>query len=385
MKCLAVREQIKAYTDGELGRVARWRMARHLARCVECQLEAKAMADLTEQVQNAGDIPAPEGLREKVLGKVEFKAVSAAGRKWPYVTKPVAAAGVLVFAVIVAAVFPMFQPASMTSPQQVKNEPAAKPAQVAKSVAAKQSVKHRTDHWAYDAVPEVRNQLTSPAPMIVKTGELTVLVQDYAKAGDTVVRMVKSAGGYVTDSSTISDSGSVTSGSMTLKVPVGRFEGLMEKLGALGKVKSKGITGEDVTGEVVDLESRLRNMRAEEMQYLSIMNKAVRVNDVVTVSRELYRVREEIETTVGRIKYLKTAADMSTIELTLTEKKNAAPQGTTMKSLTGAWASLLGTLSAIVSGVVWLLVYSPFWALPLVGVLYWRRKNRRVLSSVNEG
>jgi hypothetical protein len=228
----------------------------------------------------------------------------------------------------------------------------------------------------------VRNQEASnsyegspSAELIVKTADMTIEVKDFQKANDQAIVIAKSSGGYITNSSAASDAGVPSSGTLAIRVPVESFERAVKRLGELGKIKSNAISGEDVTGEVVDLESRLRNKRAEERQYLDIMNKAHRVTDIVTVSNELYRVRGEIEEMVGRVKQLRSSAAMSTINLTLSEKvKKPVPVSSIRRAFNDAIASMGSTLSALASLVIWLAVYSPFWALPLAVAIYYKNR-----------
>ncbi|MCX6343772.1 MAG: DUF4349 domain-containing protein [Armatimonadetes bacterium] len=412
MNCRMVKSEIKAYIDGELGRVMRWRVSRHLASCVECQMEAKSMTDLTNEVNNISDITAPSGLREKVLGKLNFEPVVRAGWKWPYKTRPIAVAGLLAIAIVAAAVvIPMFGPAKVQSRKiasagkmQAKTEQTAatRPEESLKFDTPADTISAKVDNFIYNKAPDhapmiavgktvpARNAAKfsdghiNPQLMIIKNAEMTVLVKDFSKANDAAVFVAKSLGGFVTDSSVSSDEGAPVSGSMCLQVPVDSFENAIEKLGKLGKVTVKNLTGEDVTGQVVDIDSRLRNKRAEERQYLEVMNKARRIGDIMNVSNELYRVRGEIEEMAGQIKQLKSSAAMSTINLTLTEKPKpkAAPMGFIQKSFTGAVASLVGSLSKIAGIIIWLVVYSPFWGLPVFGYLYWRR--RTPIAGTNE-
>ncbi len=107
------------------------------------------------------------------------------------------------------------------------------------------------------------------------------------------------------------------------------------------------------------------------------MTRARRIPDVVTVTNELSRVRGEIEESQGRLKYLKSSAAMSTIDLTLQHPKPPARKvhgAVIINSFWSALGSLKGSLNALATVAVWLLVYSPFWALPIGFWLYYRRR-----------
>lgn len=57
------------------------------------------------------------------------------------------------------------------------------------------------------------------------------------------------------------------------------------------KVNSEKTDAQDVTKQYVDLEARIRNLRAQEAQYLEIMRSAKKVQDMLDVSEKLSEVR----------------------------------------------------------------------------------------------
>jgi len=376
MNCAGVRDQIKAYIDGELGPVMRRRVANHIASCAECRKEMLEMTELMNEVRGTRVVSAPEGLREKVLGNLDFKPAARKAWQWSLLLKPAKVAAGLVGVMILAAVLlPTFQrsrggasqdrmaEAPVIAKHAVQLMPKSAPASVEPGPGS--GYAHRSARVA-----------PSPAPrqMIIKSAEMTVQVKSFQKASDEATIIASSSGGYITDTSATSDSGAPTDGSLTLRVPADSFELALHRLSALGEVKAKSVSGEDVTGETVDLDSRLRNLRAEERQYLDIMNRAKRIPDVVTVTNELSRVRGEIEESQGRLKYLKSSAAMSTINLTLTQKKpRPVPQSSIQKTFNNAVGSLAAIGNSFASVLIWLVVYSPFWGLLLVIWLYSRK------------
>jgi hypothetical protein len=109
------------------------------------------------------------------------------------------------------------------------------------------------------------------------------------------------------------------------------------------------------------------------------MDRARQIQDVVTVSNELYRVRGEIEEAQGRLKYLKSAVSMSTINVELREKFTDKPKGepTLWNTVTDAGKSLLATGKVLAKMVIWLVVFSPFWAIPIGAWIVVRRRSAR--------
>ena len=81
-----------------------------------------------------------------------------------------------------------------------------------------------------------------------------------------------------------------------MRVPPGKMAGLLEKLRVLGTVTSENSTGEDITDEYVDLEARLKTMKASEARLLELLQRQTRkLADVLAVEKELTRVRGDIE------------------------------------------------------------------------------------------
>lgn len=361
MNCPRVREEIKAYIDGELRPWTRWIVSRHIANCDDCRREMQEMTELTNEMQTATNVSAPSGLRDNVMGRLTFEPTragqsSSVWRRYANVAVTFAIVGVLA-----AIISPTFYCAKESAQHLVCLNNTKQCGQALKMYR--------------DTSKAMAPSTPSASQMIIKTAELGVKVSSYERASDEAVSIAKSSGGYVTNTSASSDGGIPTEGTMTLRVPVDRFESMLNRLTKLGTVTSRSITGEDVTGESVDLESRLRNLRAEERQYLEIMNRAKRIPDVVTVTNELSRVRGDIEEAQGRLKYLKSSAAMSTINLSLSEKKRAqAHQSVLGTSFGNAISSLLITLSGLASLAIWLIVYSPFWALPIAVWLYTRKR-----------
>lgn len=203
--------------------------------------------------------------------------------------------------------------------------------------------------------------------LIIKTGDITVKVKSIEMAADQIIAIARSVGGFVTNSAFSRTEGEEATpyGTVTVRVPVNAFESVLTRVGKVGEVTAKNLNGEDVTGQVFDLESRLRNKRAEEAQYVEIMQKAKKIPDIITVSNQLFRVRGEIEQIQGRVKYLRSASDMSTITVTLTE-----PKASTEKGIPGVWQrsidSLKGTSVALLSGLIWIGVFAPYWIAVLI-------------------
>ncbi|MGM0366797.1 MAG: DUF4349 domain-containing protein [Actinomycetota bacterium] len=134
-----------------------------------------------------------------------------------------------------------------------------------------------------------------------------------------VSNLAERNGGFVSNSESYSDpEGRLTSGRITIRVPAEKFDSVLNQVKALGTVLSISISGQDVTEEYVDLEARLRNLRAQETVLLELMEQARTVRDSIEVQRELSTVQGEIEVLKGRLNYLDNMVSFSTIDVYFT-------------------------------------------------------------------
>ena len=109
------------------------------------------------------------------------------------------------------------------------------------------------------------------------------------------------------------------SGNITIKIPEKRFDEFGDSLDQLGKIKSKETSAYDVTEEYVDLQARLKNLKNQEKRYTELLDMAKDVQDVLAIEAQLGRIRGEIESYEGRIKYLENTTSFGTFYINLYE------------------------------------------------------------------
>jgi len=144
---------------------------------------------------------------------------------------------------------------------------------------------------------------------IVKTGSMTLEVEDIAETLDEVAEMADEFNGYVVSSYKHEYERGV-SGHITIRVPSEKFEEAFARLRQLAvAVPDETTTAKDVTEEYVDLEAQLSNLLATEAQYLTLMEKAENVEEMLKVQKELSNVRGQIEQIEGRMKYLEQTSE----------------------------------------------------------------------------
>ena len=153
--------------------------------------------------------------------------------------------------------------------------------------------------------------------MIVRTGNMSLLVEDVPVAMDQITEFADGFDGYVVSSKRWGE-GERLAGSITIRVPAEHFDDAIKKLRELAvEVSSESTSSKDVTEEYVDLSAKLQNLEVTEKQLLRIMEKAEAVKDILDVQRELSKTRGLIEQTKGRMQYLERTSATSLIEIHL--------------------------------------------------------------------
>ena len=153
--------------------------------------------------------------------------------------------------------------------------------------------------------------------MIVRTGDVSLVVADVATSLDEITRLAVDSGGYVVSSRLYGEEED-RRGNISVRVPDDGYDSVLAALRALAvRVESERTYSEDVTEQYIDLQSRLNNAEATEAQYLALLEKAEDVEDILRIYDSLSRVRSEIEQIKGRMQYLERVSSMSLISVNL--------------------------------------------------------------------
>ncbi|PIX14802.1 MAG: DUF4349 domain-containing protein, partial [Flavobacteriaceae bacterium CG_4_8_14_3_um_filter_31_8] len=110
---------------------------------------------------------------------------------------------------------------------------------------------------------------------------------------------------------------------LNIRIPAQYFDTILSGISSqVSKFDTKEIRISDVTEEYLDIESRLKNKKELEKRYLEILQQAKSVEDILNVERELGKLREEIESTEGRLLYLKNQVSFATLSVSFYKKVN---------------------------------------------------------------
>lgn len=162
-----------------------------------------------------------------------------------------------------------------------------------------------------------------PSRKLIQKAAIVLQVASVQIAFDSARALAASNGGFVSASNFSAGNGDEKSATLELKIPAGGVARATDALAQLGKVCSRTESGEDVTEQYVDLNSRLRNLDCEEKRLLALLGHADRVSDLLEVEREVSRVRGESEQIQGHLKHVDQLVAYATVDVTLNSRVTA--------------------------------------------------------------
>jgi hypothetical protein len=233
---------------------------------------------------------------------------------------------------------------------------------------------------------EAVDQFTQPGNLLIKTGTLSMQVDKIDPAVADASVKIAALGGYVAGSERSGD-GTAEQASITFRIPAARWDDALVTLRGLAtKIVNEHTSSDDVTGQVVDLGARIKNLQATEAAVQAIMDRATGIDDVLTVQAELTKIRGQIEELAAQKSGLEGQAAYSTLTVTFSLKPKAEPtpailvedQWDAGEQINSASASLVGVLQALATagiwfGIVWLPILLMIGLIVGIGVSIYRR------------
>jgi len=196
--------------------------------------------------------------------------------------------------------------------------------------------------------------------LIIRNASLDIVVSDTDEAVDEISAMVEEFGGYVVDSTRYQYQEG-TQATVTLRIPVESLDEALSRIRDMAtEVRHESISGQDVTEEYVDLESRLRHLESTEERLEEFLEDAEDTEAALAVYEQLRYVQADIEQVKGRMKYLEESAAMSSVTVSITPDELAQPiqvgrwhpEGT----LRDALESLIRVLQFLVDAFIYIVV-----------------------------
>ena len=230
--------------------------------------------------------------------------------------------------------------------------------------------------------PKVGSEVASEQKekKIIKDGDISVKSKDIDNSKKALDKLVKSLNGYY-ENERLEKYDDKISYDLKVRIPSQNFEKLLTAVeNGTDELQSKNVQARDVTAEFLDIDTRLNNKRQYLKRYQELLSKAGNVKDIIAIEENIRNLQEEIESSVGRLKYLGDQVSYSTLNVNLYSEKDYVfkpePQDNFWErfktSISDGWNS-------IVSFFLWTIGIWPFLIIGFV-VLYfvrpWWKKRR---------
>ena len=243
-----------------------------------------------------------------------------------------------------------------------------------KTAADSQAIQEVADFAQGSEVPQTK-------PQLIKKARMTIVVKSLDKSVDAVEKVINQQKGYLLSlqETQIDNSNYRSSATVQMRVPQNVLENTLSQLAELGIVQSRNITAEDVGEKIVDFQARLTNLRRTESNLQIIMDKSGSIKDVLTVSQELSKIREQIERITAQLKSLQNQVAYSKITLDLKAAVSSTSKQPGLPSqIQDTWNNSTSSFSAFTVGLmklgIWLIVYSPYLLILAAAGYFLRRK-----------
>jgi len=218
-------------------------------------------------------------------------------------------------------------------------------------------------------------------PPVIREAQLTMTVGNgtFDSKLSLARTIVETEGGYIagTQAQTAPVDTQIRTGVLNFMVPAANFDATIDELSKVGKVQNEQITGTEVSGQYLDLQTRLDNAIAQRAAMLTLLTEAKTITDMIAVQNQIGQITGQIEQLKGQIKYLDDHTSFSALTVTMTEAAATAEAPAPSDSwgfksaLSDAAHNFVATINYVVVGLG---VLGPFILLGGLGYLLWRRR-----------
>lgn len=219
------------------------------------------------------------------------------------------------------------------------------------------------------------NRPAAAGRAVIRRGEIAIVTEEMNRARIDIEDLLGEHGGYIDSEDTVNDRrGRPESSVLVLRVPEPSFDEVMQELAGIGRTKAAERTSEDVTAELVDVESRVATQEASLARLRGFLNQASDVDDMIRIESEIAQRQADLESLKAQQKYLRDHTAMSRVTVRL--RTPAAPppppaeeeQGF-LAGLGSGWTALQAVLVGVATVAGALLPFTV--AFVLVGVPLW--------------
>jgi hypothetical protein len=224
----------------------------------------------------------------------------------------------------------------------------------------------------YDSVSRSQDRV------VIQESTMSFVVKNVRQTSTQILDYAKNIGGFMVTTSYNSPN-EAPFAQISVRVPTERLDEALDHFRSLAqKVTSENLVGTDVTAQYEDLETRLSMLRSTKAKFEEILERAVTVQEILEVQRELVNLQMAIDSTIGQRMALSDNAKLTKVTIYLSTDEFALPYVSDSSFrpelvFKQAVRSLVETLRGVAKALIWVVVFSVIWV-PAVGVFILYKK-----------
>lgn len=159
---------------------------------------------------------------------------------------------------------------------------------------------------------------------VIRRGEISIVTSEMNRARTEIDDLLAKYGGYLSSEDTTNDRrGRPERSVLVLRVPEPMFDTVMTDLAEVGRTTQAERSSEDVTSQVIDVDSRVATQQASLARLQRFLRQATNVEDMIRLESEITERQATLESLKAQQKYLRDHTALSTVTVRL--RTPAAP------------------------------------------------------------
>ncbi|MEL7564865.1 MAG: DUF4349 domain-containing protein [Dehalobacterium sp.] len=157
---------------------------------------------------------------------------------------------------------------------------------------------------------------------IIQNAEVRLRVEDIEGVCEKIKNKTIELKGYLNDYSVHTNENNANA-DISLKVPGSNYQALLDFIVEQGKADFKREYTNDVTTQYIDLDARVKVLRAEEESLIKLLDRAEKIEDILKIKAQVTSTRQERESLEGQFKALSNSIEYATINISLYKPRNS--------------------------------------------------------------
>lgn len=208
---------------------------------------------------------------------------------------------------------------------------------------------------------------------IIKTGELRYQVSDIDREFNKIQDQLKTTKGTITQDISGKNYNHYYR-NITIRIPSEQFDVfLMSLSNSVGYFDTKSITTKEVTEEFIDIEARLKTKKNLELKYTALLQQAKSVTEILEIQEALSKVREDLESMEGRLKYLQDQVSLSTLHIELYQNEPSL-NSSNQSYFSQMWEAVVDGFRSLSDFILGVLHIWPYLILLALGIFIFKKK-----------